>query len=95
MEKQDLERFINSLNIRNVYNEKEYEYDEPSELVILQLEKPVNVSTELKNGFFGCFVDEFHLDATHEKLHYVFEGDEIYEASLYLIQNISCEEVAV
>ena len=89
MDRQDFNEFIKSLDIKNLNVEQEYEYDEPSNILILQPVKPLNVVVESTHGFMSFIVEEFQFDATHQRLSLMFEGFEIYRAPLRNIVGIS------
>ena len=59
MDKQDFDEFIKSLDIKNLNVEQEYEYDESSNILILQPIKPLDVIVESIHGFMSFIVDEF------------------------------------
>lgn len=89
MDKQDFDEFIKSLDIKNLNVEQEYEYVEPSNTLILQPIKPLDVVVESIHGFMSFIVDEFQFDATHQRLYLIFDGFEIYGAPLRNIVRIS------
>ena len=89
MDKQDFDEFIKSLDIKNLNVEQEYEYVEPSNTLILQPIKPLDVTVESIHGFMSFIVDEFQFDATHQRLYLIFDGFEIYGAPLRNIVRIS------
>lgn len=89
MDKQDFDEFIKSLDIKNLNVEQEYEYVEPSNTLILQPIKPLDVIVESIHGFMSFIVDEFQFDATHQRLYLIFDGFEVYGAPLRNIVRIS------
>lgn len=89
MDKQDFDEFIKSLDIKNLNVEQEYEYDESSNILILQPIKPLDVVVESIHGFMSFIVDEFQFDAIHQRLYLIFDGFEIYGAPLRNIVRIS------
>lgn len=92
MDRQDFNKFIKSLDIKNLNVEQEYEYDEPSNILILEPDKPLYVVVESTHGFMSFIIDEFRFDAIHQKLYLMFEGFEIYGAMLHTIKKITHEE---
>ncbi len=89
MDRQDFNEFIKSLDIKNLNVEQEYKYDEPSNILILQPVKPLNVVVESIHGFMSFIVEEFQFDAVHQRLYLMFDGFEIYGAPLRNIVSIS------
>lgn len=89
MDKQDFDEFIKSLDIKNLNVEQEHEYDESSNILILQPTKPLDVIVESIHGLMSFIVEEFQFDATHQRLYLIFDGFEIYGAPLRNIVRIS------
>ena len=89
MDKQDFNEFIKSLDIKSLNVEQEYEYDEPSNILILQPTKPLDVIVESIHGLMSFIVEEFQFDEVHQRLYLIFDGFEIYGAPLRNIVRIS------
>lgn len=89
MDRQDLNEFIKNLDIKNLNVEQKYEYDEPSNILILQPAKPLDVVVESIHGFMSFIVEEFQFDAIHQRLYLIFDGFEVYGAPLRNIVRIS------
>lgn len=95
MDRQDLNQFIQSLDIEHLNVEQEYKYDEPSNILILQPKNPLDVTIESVHGFMSFLVEEFHFDAIHQILYLVFDGFEIFSTPLRQIKQIIYSEADI
>lgn len=95
MDRMDFNKFIRELDIEKIDVEQEYEYDEPSNILILNPKTPLDVSIESEDGFMSFIVEEFHFDAIHQRLSLIFNGLEVFSLSLRKIKKILHSEADI
>lgn len=88
MDRMDFNQFMRELDLEKIDVEQEYEYDEPSNVMILKPKTPLNVSIESEDGFMSFLVEEFHFDAIYQRLSLIFDGIDVFSLSLRKIKKI-------
>lgn len=79
--------FLESLDTRQVYIEKAYEYD-PEDVLFIELEKPLKMTVFRDNGIATFVIDEINMPSKQKKMIFLLDGYPLLEVDTLSVKKI-------
>lgn len=90
-----VKNFLEGLDTERVYVEKEYEFGEPEDILVIELKEPLKMGILANNSFSSHVVDVIYMASQQKTMCFAFNGYEkrvIKTVSLQKVDWAPCSE---